>query len=102
RRHTTLSRDWSSDVCSSDLVAEGAWSVLHPPVRPRDDVALDQQIRDALLERPFDRLGNQARPAECLGDVTVRQIGPEIDVRQRLDRKSVGEGQREERASWTR
>src|SRR2546422_1469452 len=30
RRHTRCSRDWSSDVCSSDLLAEtaGHWNVM--------------------------------------------------------------------------
>src|SRR2546429_2928288 len=28
RRHTRCSRDWSSDVCSSDLFVEGVWDVL--------------------------------------------------------------------------
>src|SRR5690606_40240057 len=39
RRHTSFSRDWSSDVCSSDLVPGGAVQVplafllVHPDVR---------------------------------------------------------------------
>src|SRR2546429_4090942 len=28
RRHTRCSRDWSSDVCSSDLVTSGMWLSL--------------------------------------------------------------------------
>src|SRR5690606_40797604 len=47
RRHTSFSRDWSSDVCSSDLALEAAegrpWSVLDARfVRPLD--------REAVLE----------------------------------------------------
>src|SRR5690606_40077004 len=34
RRHTRFSRDWSSDVCSSDLGPPGA---DHPPPAPRGD-----------------------------------------------------------------
>src|SRR2546422_4414660 len=30
RRHTRCSRDWSSDVCSSDLYAAGRFAVLGP------------------------------------------------------------------------
>src|SRR5436309_13272854 len=30
RRHTRFSRDWSSDVCSSDLVVAGSSPVGHP------------------------------------------------------------------------
>src|SRR5712675_549812 len=33
RRHTRCSRDWSSDVCSSDLVA-GSWGPLAGKVKP--------------------------------------------------------------------
>src|SRR5690606_39333818 len=32
RRHTSFSRDWSSDVCSSDLPGEGASHVSNPRV----------------------------------------------------------------------
>src|SRR6266511_294571 len=31
RRHTRFSRDWSSDVCSSDLTAGGTLGILIPP-----------------------------------------------------------------------
>src|SRR2546422_9240947 len=30
RRHTRCSRDWSSDVCSSDLVAEHRQQIIEP------------------------------------------------------------------------
>src|SRR5690606_39482147 len=36
RRHTRFSRDWSSDVCSSDLKAGkrvGRWKFYHDPTR---------------------------------------------------------------------
>src|SRR5690606_39976395 len=32
RRHTRFSRDWSSDVCSSDLLSEGA-QIMGAPVQ---------------------------------------------------------------------
>ena len=38
RRHTRCSRDWSSDVCSSDLFpgrGTAGLLCLHPPVLPR-------------------------------------------------------------------
>src|SRR5690606_40224796 len=31
RRHTRFSRDWSSDVCSSDLVSYWSWLVRRKP-----------------------------------------------------------------------
>src|SRR5258707_15282949 len=45
RRHTRYWRDWSSDVCSSDLLgvglefAKGEGPVIHRPVRSEADVA---------------------------------------------------------------
>src|SRR5206468_8447803 len=38
RRHTRSDRDWSSDVCSSDL-ARGLWSILGPEARDTLDNA---------------------------------------------------------------
>src|SRR3712207_7059784 len=35
RRHTRYWRDWSSDVCSSDLTEPGRWRYFYPvPVMP--------------------------------------------------------------------
>src|SRR5690606_39598353 len=66
RRHTIFSRDWSSDVCSSDLKiakqvqvreANGCCqrrvaSVLLHPAPPG---ALQQHRREAICHRPFRR-----------------------------------------------
>src|SRR2546422_3258662 len=38
RRHTRCSRDWSSDVCSSDL---GGWRRIVPSPRPVDVIEKD-------------------------------------------------------------
>src|SRR5690606_41065006 len=35
RRHTRFSRDWSSDVCSSDLIIEKGKDALETPVDPK-------------------------------------------------------------------
>src|SRR5207249_5207910 len=32
RRHTRSKRDWSSDVCSSDLIRDDVWRQLRPAV----------------------------------------------------------------------
>src|SRR5699024_11881837 len=45
RRHTRSKRDWSSDVCSSDLMVEGKQYELKP-----DDVVL---IQAGELHRPI-------------------------------------------------
>src|SRR5690606_40018220 len=44
RRHTRFSRDWSSDVCSSDLEATGGLLVLRGLGLPR--------VTEELAERP--------------------------------------------------
>src|ERR1022692_5015668 len=61
RRHTRLQGDWSSDVCSSDLIQHGhaedaaAAQVSICTVDLRDDRQADQgQIRDQALS-PIDR-----------------------------------------------
>src|SRR5690606_39691708 len=55
RRHTRFSRDWSSDVCSSDLSVEAC---LAGPKRPQDRVALP------LVSKAFDDfLGLQLKPS---------------------------------------
>src|SRR5690606_34386390 len=77
RRHTRFSRDWSSDVCSSDLVAAASaesraesWEV---PTRV--DEVLDEAQRRGSDPLERERLvaaldacaGNQRRAAELLG-----------------------------------
>src|SRR5690606_39513250 len=47
RRHTRFSRDWSSDVCSSDLCQEAGLETIPSIVRETAD---DAMLRDALLE----------------------------------------------------
>src|SRR5690606_39474512 len=48
RRHTRFSRDWSSDVCSSDLTGSNP-----KRARPRsiDDGTMPATVRQAILER---------------------------------------------------
>src|SRR5215475_15716149 len=38
RRHTSFSRDWSSDVCSSDLRCSDVWGQDHVVSRVRENV----------------------------------------------------------------
>src|SRR5690625_2190440 len=58
RRHTRWPRDWSSDVCSSDLGrAQGR-------VRPAAVLAGREVVETDLLERPVGARGD--RPAEAL------------------------------------
>src|SRR5216683_6060263 len=80
RRHTRSDRDWSSDVCSSDLRAEavqGRDLRLEPPLvdgPDRPPVALQGEFLElAPLDAPLvtDHLG----PAE-LGDLLVAEAVP--------------------------
>src|SRR3546814_5131832 len=50
-------RDWSSDVCSSDLVGEAHGVELDPP-RPRREIPGGRRVGDfpALVEQPEHRL----------------------------------------------
>src|SRR6266511_5288300 len=49
RRHTRFSRDWSSDVCSSDLIdgLDDALSAAHDPAKAR---ALFERYREAFSQ----------------------------------------------------
>src|SRR5207249_5994770 len=69
RRHTSSKRDWSSDVCSSDLLR-----LLHSPVEQRHDAqavrradglvaALEQVEHEALDALRPTRLGNGGVPS---------------------------------------
>src|SRR2546429_9078155 len=83
RRHTRCSRDWSSDVCSSDLVG-AAFSFI-----------LDEKMTLGLAAPPPERV-----PVESLSEQEL--IGRAIEERQergrlgRMTLKSAGPG-----APWT-
>src|SRR5690606_41017753 len=54
RRHTSFSRDWSSDVCSSDLALTAAYTAVSGAEQPhRQDVgkAAFESIIKAIAER---------------------------------------------------
>src|SRR5207247_4605901 len=58
RRHTRSTRDWSSDVCSSDLASAVRQPLRHRidvPLRPRTLLAFAKQLANALVLIP-DRL----------------------------------------------
>src|SRR2546429_4989720 len=78
RRHTRCSRDWSSDVCSSDLVGGVA---LH---RPLEAVPFFQRA----VESDPTHVVAALNLAEAL--IGIEQKGPAIEqARRALDRKSV-------------
>src|SRR5699024_11279894 len=84
RRHTRSKRDWSSDVCSSDLIAAALLVARSATTRaslPPSDLATS---RAAAMLRWLDRIAGPS--------VTVR-VGPA------RDRKSGVEGEGEERGA---
>src|SRR3712207_9545100 len=74
RRHTRYWRDWSSDVCSSDLHLDPAGEVGRPP--PPEDHVHGQGRRDAVRgdlpdRRGVDRRGLQIGRASCRERVQI-------------------------------
>src|SRR5690606_39924562 len=57
RRHTRFSRDWSSDVCSSDLLGGDCWKseLLRDPA---EEDALAHDVADLLM---FEKLCSDRR-----------------------------------------
>src|SRR3712207_2706764 len=68
RRHTRYWRDWSSDVCSSDL--RRALHVRHPDPR-----AGRRRPADTALARPGRRAGRKGDPLMQLGFVGLGKMG---------------------------
>src|SRR3989442_10830352 len=89
RRHTRCGRDWSSDVCSSDLLFQGS---LSKEIRSDTEAALKQK------EFPATALcTNTLELGIDIGSVkSVAQIGPPPSVaslRQRLGRSGRRKGE---------
>src|SRR5690606_41100799 len=94
RRHTSFSRDWSSDVCSSDLAGELVQAGLLLPdlvqhLRGLLRLQLDELGLELRVEE--DRIGRRDERAE-LGLASL--VGEDGVVGVEEDRKSVvvGEG----------
>src|SRR2546422_3044992 len=62
RRHTRCSRDWSSDVCSSDLAAGTQWTLFLPErdYPEPDSVSYENQGRDVLFPHRLPMDSGQA------------------------------------------
>src|SRR5690606_22479180 len=50
RRHTRFSRDWSSDVCSSDLVSNS--EAIEYPLQAMIDIGLQHEYQRAAFQEP--------------------------------------------------
>src|SRR2546428_8394166 len=81
RRHTDSDRDWSSDVCSSDLIGQREHLLQIVPVGSR----YAQLRRKIILRRMKDRTGSM-----CQGDEVAKAIV--IDPQQRVDDLRAGQG----------
>src|SRR5690606_39763642 len=82
RRHTSFSRDWSSDVCSSDLPQLSL---------PRQAVAAE------IFRRRQRKLGMRRQHA---GGVLRRPVPPVPDLRARSEERRGGEEGRGRSASY--
>src|SRR5690625_7958518 len=81
RRHTRWPRDWSSDVCSSDLTCKGARlrpEVLAVTVGGRSIAEVtDMSIRDALTFHQELELGEREA---AIADEVLREIRSRLEI----------------------
>src|SRR5690606_40944150 len=94
RRHTRFSRDWSSDVCSSDLVERRDRldsTRANSPLRAADDAVL-LDTSDLALDEVTAKLTELAEDRGLLcGEVAGTQIG-RASCRERVQRAASGSG----------
>src|SRR5690606_40915391 len=88
RRHTRFSRDWSSDVCSSDLIGKDD----HPAQRVEERVPVEGQfigvhlwdnslvIGIALVDQPTDEV-DIGKLKKCVCRSEERRVGKECRSR---------------------
>src|SRR5207253_6654772 len=84
RRHTRWPRDWSSDVCSSDLIARHPQARREQPLADVADLVLDLPLLPARRRRAGGRLDQvmPAHPQEAAVELAVlrseeRRVGKE-------------------------
>src|SRR5690606_39532610 len=100
RRHTRFSRDWSSDVCSSDLFSAIVLENLRT-AGVQQSTKDEKIVFTSLVPWPGEYVAAEGRFMEGEGEGAVERraaifIGPE------LDRKSVVEGRGVDRGRWRR
>src|SRR5690606_39985627 len=75
RRHTRFSRDWSSDVCSSDLKLQALCVEDAPGYSTSDHMARDRKVRVTWVDLPESdpRDGTLREIARSAGAAIVRR-----------------------------
>src|SRR5690606_39762419 len=74
RRHTRFSRDWSSDVCSSDLSAELAHELKNPLAIIKASVDVLRNQLDPKREHPaFGYLSDEVMRLSQIGRASCRE-----------------------------
>src|SRR2546422_499300 len=84
RRHTRCSRDWSSDVCSSDLSRSNSNCMIATVIRPRGIVAERVLASEFFRDRIEDFLDLTAPPDQAFGQQErseERRVGKECRSR---------------------
>src|SRR2546429_1648593 len=97
RRHTRCSRDWSSDVCSSDLISDGRLQTIRGSLIPKvasleiRHVGLWIDHLDAFQSRFFlgiqtdsnvlcNGVSDLILQRQCIAEITLVLIGPQVLV----------------------
>src|SRR5207245_7916079 len=90
RRHTRCYRDWSSDVCSSDLLRAFAWiSSTRPPLTP-EEIQANARTYEAqvfkILDRERTRIDFNSRWLSALTAAEVVKLAAYYTVARMLER----------------
>src|SRR4030043_1903138 len=93
RRHTRCSRDWSSDVCSSDLPSiEETFYTLHPrEYLQRKEQAGGQELIDQVRPEEYQRFAEEYLELGC-GVAAIKAGHNGWDVRTGPPRRRGGPG----------
>src|SRR5690606_39748167 len=85
RRHTSFSRDWSSDVCSSDLRRRA-----RPEPASLDGVEAPRDLRGNVLIIGFGRVGQIASQSPLARGAELSIIDNDPDVIRNAARYEIG------------
>src|SRR5207247_7790337 len=91
RRHTRSTRDWSSDVCSSDLLST---QPCYPHLYELSKNGVNRPRRGALRVRPVDREAAQRRRRAEVQTVQTDRRGPLLHGGTQIGRASCRERER--------